>query len=870
MSLFLYEKIKNYLDIEGNFPEISSDILQGLSPQISLRPYQKEALEYTIACLEKRIQGNGQTHLLYHMATGAGKTVMMAALILYYYKLGYRNFLFFVNQVNILEKTRDNFLNAQSPKYLFNDYIRLDGRYIPIEEVSDFSEAADSIHLIFTSTQKLHIDLFTPRENGLSIDSFSRQKVVMISDESHHINASTKRLKKTEQEEAESWEDSVERAFRANTKNVLLEFTATCDLKNPNVQKKYHDKIVYNYPLAKFRESGYTKDFMNVQTDYEPWERTLVALVMSEYRRALFAKLGQNMKPVVLLKLKNLNENKQFFETFLDRLEKLTANELLQLSPQNNFWFDQARAYFLRQDPTLRTLVKTLQIEFSKDHAMLLDNKNISKEKQLAVNSLEDSNNPYRLIFTVDMLNEGWDVLNLFDIVRLYETRQSSGRGSAPYTIKEAQLIGRGARYCPFVTSEDDQRYQRKFDRDIRNPYRLLETLLFHSKTDSRYIAELNHALRETGLLAEEDMEERTYQLKETFKETATFRQGYIFVNERQKANRGGVYQIDDTIRHKEVTYKAPEGRGGLYALLSDTVKISMESSSSENEPQTHCLHLKEVPYSILAHAAEMEPAFYFDMLKSRYPNLRSLREFLTSDSYLGLITLRIVNQSNEITQKQYLEAVRLALHEVNDFLLNMKEQYIGTKTFHERPIREVLRDKTIKIAKERGHEGHGHAQSDPGSPYHLDLANENWYVFNDNYGTDEEKGLVLYISDEMPKLKKQYDEIYLIRNEQFKELHIYNFDDGHPFEPDFILLLRKNHSDAYDIRQVFIEPKGPQLVLHDQWKEDFLRRLRLEAIPQSKYILKDTYAIEGLPFYNKEEKKAEFHQAFQESIEDD
>ena len=41
-----------------------------------------------------------------------------------------------------------------------------------------------------------------------------------------------------------------------------------------------------------------------------------------------------------------------------------------------------------------------------------------------------------------DMLNEGWDVLNLFDIVRLYETRQS-GRGKiAPYTIKEAQLIG--------------------------------------------------------------------------------------------------------------------------------------------------------------------------------------------------------------------------------------------------------------------------------------------------------------------------------------------------------------------------------------------------------------------------------------------
>ena len=40
-----------------------------------------------------------------------------------------------------------------------------------------------------------------------------------------------------------------------------------------------------------------------------------------------------------------------------------------------------------------------------------------TREKQLAVNSLEDPSNPYRIIFTVDILNEGWDVLNLFDIV---------------------------------------------------------------------------------------------------------------------------------------------------------------------------------------------------------------------------------------------------------------------------------------------------------------------------------------------------------------------------------------------------------------------------------------------------------------------
>ena len=44
----------------------------------------------------------------------------MAGLILYLYQQGYRNFLFFVNSTNIIDKTRDNFLNDTSVKYLFN------------------------------------------------------------------------------------------------------------------------------------------------------------------------------------------------------------------------------------------------------------------------------------------------------------------------------------------------------------------------------------------------------------------------------------------------------------------------------------------------------------------------------------------------------------------------------------------------------------------------------------------------------------------------------------------------------------------------------------------------------------------------------
>ncbi len=84
----------------------------------------------------------------------------------------------------------------------------------------------------------------------------------------------------------------------------------------------------------------------------------------------------------------------------------------------------------------------------------------------------------FRVVFAVDMLNEGWDVLNLFDIVRLYETRDG-GRGKiGKTTMQEAQLIGRGARYMPFTEPTGElPSGKRKYDDDTTNRLRMLETL---------------------------------------------------------------------------------------------------------------------------------------------------------------------------------------------------------------------------------------------------------------------------------------------------------------------------------------------------------------------------------------------------------
>ena len=67
---------------------------------------------------------------MFNMATGSGKTLIMAALILDCYKRGYRDFIFFVNSTSILEKTKANFSDSKSSKYLFSQNILIDSKNI--------------------------------------------------------------------------------------------------------------------------------------------------------------------------------------------------------------------------------------------------------------------------------------------------------------------------------------------------------------------------------------------------------------------------------------------------------------------------------------------------------------------------------------------------------------------------------------------------------------------------------------------------------------------------------------------------------------------------------------------------------------------
>ena len=284
---YLHENIEFFRQ-SGYAKNVPDYIPCNLNPSFELRPYQIRAFENFITYFES-INCKYPTQVLFHMATGSGKTLVMAGLMLYLYKQGYRNFLFFVNLSTVVKKTIDNFMNASSGKYLFAEEIVIDGERVPIKRVDNFQIVdSDAINICFMTTQGLHNDMWLTKENGISFEDFSDVKTVLISDEAHHLNASTKKMNKEEEENYHSWEETVKGIFASNPNNILLEFTATCDLANEQIKAEYEDKIIFDYPLRKFRADLYSKEIKTLRSDLNIMDRALQALVLSQYRLKIF------------------------------------------------------------------------------------------------------------------------------------------------------------------------------------------------------------------------------------------------------------------------------------------------------------------------------------------------------------------------------------------------------------------------------------------------------------------------------------------------------------------------------------------------------------------------------------------------------
>jgi type III restriction enzyme len=776
-----------------------------------------------------------------------------------------------VNSTNIIDKTRDNFLNLLSVKYLFAPELSIGDKHFIVQEVDNFqSSNGDDLNIVFSTIQGLHMLLNVPRENSLTYDDFENRKIVLISDEAHHINALTKKgeqLTLDEFTERISWESTVQRIFMANPENVLLEFTATVDFSDPYLSEKYKPKLIFDYTLKEFRKDGYSKEVTVLQADLPPFERALQAILLSQYRRKIFEKNKLAIKPVILFKSRTINESKVFFEEFKTGISALTAKKLAEVQARSEeentlkAMFD----YYAGIGISLDNLVAELKADFSEDKLIVVNSKEESEEKQLAINSLEAPNNEYRAVFAVDKLNEGWDVLNLFDIARLYNTRDSKAGKIGKTTMSEAQLIGRGARYCPFRLSVDQPLDQRKYDQDLGNEMRICEELIYHSAYNPKYIQELNTALREIGIKPKETRQ-RTVRLKESFIKTRLYKTGHLFLNSQQKYDRKDIRGLNNTLIQRIYTFQLHTGQSQTSAVFEEPNggKATINRTSKDYK-------LTDFGIPVMRKAMQRLDFYKFDNLKKFLPNLKSAQEFIISADYLALIKVEISGPEervNNLKPEDKLQAATKVLIEVADGISSDKLEYKGTQEFKPYMLKDkISEEKTLNFAidesddKEFGKSMNNATETE----YHLDLSKRDWFAFDDCYGTSEEKLLIKYIDKRYADLKKKFKDAYLIRNE--RDFKIYNFYDGRALEPDFLLYLIGKEKKDTMYYQVFIEPKGGPWLRDDAWKEKFIASLQDKALIDQ--LWKDRkYVVWGMPFFNSEQRMPEFEAAFKSLVE--
>ena len=839
----------------------------------TLRHYQDEALRnyhYTRTQIKPSPQ-----HVLFNMATGSGKTDLMAGLILYLHQeYNYQNFLFTVNTNSVLMKTKDNLVNRNSDKFLYQDKIEIDGKQISIVEVERFPriQQDNTIYIKLASVQKVSDDLFVVKENTMGLADYERQPVVILADEAHHYSASTK----TEKESENTWESAINKILNARNeqeqKNLLLEFTATVDFDKEVIYNKYRDKVVYRYPLNQFMSDGYSKKVKRIETSASDEDKMLNVVLLSQFRKYFAYSEGvtSTFKPIVLFKSPKVSVSLEANESFNRIIENLNTKDLLTfirrqklMDSNKSSALSSAYDFYLEKELELGKIVQEIKRDFDARNVLNANDKSgnmLEKGQYQALNTLENPNNLYRVVFAVAKLTEGWDVLNLYDIVRI---EKEAGTNKTA-TMAEAQLIGRGARYYPFEIQEQKS-YQRRFDNEASNKQLILETLHYHTMNEPQYLKQLVISLKQMDLPTGEDKKNPPIQIKvkSSFKKTEAYKKGKIYYNE--------VVSVEDdwfdSIDKYGITHQTSISR----TLNYGSREVSYQSNVGKSE--TKSISVDKFDSRYIQKAIQRLEFYKFDNLKKYIPLLSSIKEFIYGRKWLNanelhlFLTVPKEYRSIDITPDDILNVI---IELLKEYEVKFKSGYIkqrGTNKFIGYPIKEYLTNYNKRVP-----------EYDTMNLFNETMQKIEVYEIEDDFFVYEkaivnklEYELIERVKSYVTDLKEKYHKaVYLLRmdenmhresakSEKLK-LHQYGsrmnrsgeVTETHlqGFQPDFILFLE----DSEFYFQIFIEPKGMSgdRFISELWKQDLLLYMTDNQGEMEFEANEENVRISGLKFYTR------------------
>ena len=430
--------------MSDRFPQYSTDYISGV---MSLRKPQETSLKIleeivTSVSLRKGMNLKatlGAVHAMYPicsdferefmsltfaLATGVGKTRLMGAFIAYLYtQHGIKNFFVVAPNTTIYDKLKKDLSDWNSQKYVFKG---LGCFSTPPQIIADDDYRTKTID-IFESDIHIfvfNIDKFNKEDanmkkvNELIGDSFYQYlsnlpDLVLIMDESHHYRA-----------------EKGATALNELHPILGLELTAT-PLASTGTKQVPFKNVVYEYPLSKAIEDGYTRtpfavtrsdiDFYNFGDEQLDKMMILDGITCHEIVKQKLEMYAANhstpdhpiavVKPFMLVVCKD-TDHAAWVETFIRS--------------------DEFRGGAYR-NKTIIVHSKQKGAESEANMRLLLD--------------VENSENPVEIVIHVNMLKEGWDVNNLYTIVPL--------RTAASKILRE-QMVGRGLR-LPYGERTDDK-----------------------------------------------------------------------------------------------------------------------------------------------------------------------------------------------------------------------------------------------------------------------------------------------------------------------------------------------------------------------------------------------------------------------------
>ena len=347
--------------------------------------------------------------LTFALATGVGKTRLMGAFIAYLYTQHHiRNFFVVAPNTTIFEKLKKDLSDNNSAKYVFKG---LGCFSTPPQIITDddyrektLSLFESDVHIFVYNIDKFNKEGANMKKvNELIGDSFYQAlsdlpDLVLIMDESHHYRA-----------------EKGAQALNEMHPLLGLELTATPLVTKGNKQVPFKN-VVYEYPLSKAIEDGYTRtpyavtrsdiDFYNFGDEQLDKMMLLDGITCHEStKRRLEVYAANHGKPVV----------KPFMLAVCKDTDHATWVE--QFVKSDEF---RGGAY---RNKTIIVHSKQKGAETEANTRLLLD--------------VENPKNPVEIVIHVNMLKEGWDVNNLYTIVPL--------RTAASKILRE-QMVGRGLR----------------------------------------------------------------------------------------------------------------------------------------------------------------------------------------------------------------------------------------------------------------------------------------------------------------------------------------------------------------------------------------------------------------------------------------